>query len=190
MTMRSRRSRSLLPTPGPGSTTTPRWRSGRSQVGVGTGRVQRVGVPRPEAEDERASAGARQALDPVEGREGLPRHRRARRVRRSGLPAPYAQASPGSSGTTCALAATRPTASRPGWSPPRSWPSGCDEQNAEFVPRFLAAGELCCQLFSEPGAGSDLAVTLLPRPTATATSGSSTGRRCGARAPCSRSGAS
>jgi alkylation response protein AidB-like acyl-CoA dehydrogenase len=34
---------------------------------------------------------------------------------------------------------------------------GTDEQRAMLVGRFLAAQELCCQLFSEPGAGSDLA---------------------------------
>ena len=34
---------------------------------------------------------------------------------------------------------------------------GNDEQKASLVPRFLAAREMCCQLFSEPGAGSDLA---------------------------------
>jgi len=34
---------------------------------------------------------------------------------------------------------------------------GSDEQKAMLVGRFLAARELCCQLFSEPNAGSDLA---------------------------------
>ncbi len=34
---------------------------------------------------------------------------------------------------------------------------GTQEQQARFVRRFLRAEELCCQLFSEPGAGSDLA---------------------------------
>jgi alkylation response protein AidB-like acyl-CoA dehydrogenase len=34
---------------------------------------------------------------------------------------------------------------------------GAPAQQEQFVARFLAARELCCQLFSEPGAGSDLA---------------------------------
>jgi alkylation response protein AidB-like acyl-CoA dehydrogenase len=34
---------------------------------------------------------------------------------------------------------------------------GDDSQREQFVARFLAAEQLCCQLFSEPGAGSDLA---------------------------------
>ena len=34
---------------------------------------------------------------------------------------------------------------------------GTPEQRKEFVGKFLAAEELCCQLFSEPTAGSDLA---------------------------------
>ena len=34
---------------------------------------------------------------------------------------------------------------------------GTTEQRATFVRRFRRAEELCCQLFSEPGAGSDLA---------------------------------
>ena len=33
---------------------------------------------------------------------------------------------------------------------------GTDEQKDHFVRRFLRTEELCCQLFSEPGAGSDL----------------------------------
>lgn len=35
---------------------------------------------------------------------------------------------------------------------------GTPDQKDRYVPSFLAAKELCCQLFSEPGAGSDLAV--------------------------------
>jgi alkylation response protein AidB-like acyl-CoA dehydrogenase len=34
---------------------------------------------------------------------------------------------------------------------------GTPDQQAQLIGRFLAARELCCQLFSEPGAGSDLA---------------------------------
>jgi len=34
---------------------------------------------------------------------------------------------------------------------------GSDAQRHRFVRRFVRADELCCQLFSEPGAGSDLA---------------------------------
>ena len=34
---------------------------------------------------------------------------------------------------------------------------GTDEQKEQFVSAFLSADSLCCQLFSEPGAGTDLA---------------------------------
>jgi alkylation response protein AidB-like acyl-CoA dehydrogenase len=34
---------------------------------------------------------------------------------------------------------------------------GTPDQQRRFIPRFVRTEELCCQLFSEPGAGSDLA---------------------------------
>lgn len=34
---------------------------------------------------------------------------------------------------------------------------GTDEQKQRWIPQFVRADTLCCQLFSEPGAGSDLA---------------------------------
>jgi alkylation response protein AidB-like acyl-CoA dehydrogenase len=34
---------------------------------------------------------------------------------------------------------------------------GTDQQKQQFIGKFLRTDELCCQLFSEPGAGSDLA---------------------------------
>jgi alkylation response protein AidB-like acyl-CoA dehydrogenase len=39
---------------------------------------------------------------------------------------------------------------------------GTAEQQRRFIPPFVGGEELCCRLFSEPGAGSDLAGVATP----------------------------
>ena len=58
---------------------------------------------------------------------------------------------------------------------------GTQAQIDEYVRDIVTGTKAWCQLFSEPGAGSDLA-GLTTRACETATSGSSTARRCGRRA--------
>ena len=60
---------------------------------------------------------------------------------------------------------------------------GSDEQKEFFLPKILKGEIHFCIGYSEPGAGTDLAALDARRPSATATSTSSTVRRCGRASP-------
>ena len=64
---------------------------------------------------------------------------------------------------------------------------GSEEQKSRYLRPLFTGEEIWCQLFSEPGSGSDFA-GLSSTGVRTATSGSSTARRCGPRSPISRWG--
>ena len=63
---------------------------------------------------------------------------------------------------------------------------GSDAQKQRYLRPLFTGEEIWCQMFSEPGAGSDVAGLVDACRSATATSGSSTARRCGRRSRTSR----
>ena len=60
-----------------------------------------------------------------------------------------------------------------------------DEVKEAYLRHMYRGDIVACQLFSEPGSGSRPGRRCRPGPSATVTSGSSTGRRCGRRVPSS-----
>ena len=100
--------------------------------------------------------------------------------------APEARSTSELSARRRARSRTAATRSATAWARRRSSRTAPTTQKQRYLRPLFTGEEIWCQLFSEPGAGSDVAGLVDARACATATSGSSTARRCGPRSPTSR----
>ena len=160
--------------PAPARARAPRGR--RARPGARSGAVVAEVAAAPDSGRAAPAAGRRPGCSPRTG----PRRgagggaRRAARHRRGARRPPHVH---------------RPHLAVGAWALPTIIAHGTAEQQERWVGPTLRGELVWCQLFSEPGAGSDLAA-LSTRATRATAAGCSTARRCGRRSPCAPTGAS
>ena len=180
----------LPPLPAPAPSRSPRSWTARATPRRDTARLVRPGVARTptstcpeEAERYRAEARAFVAtLDGLDARgppraPGRVRATSCRTGRRRGA-ATRPPPSSSSSSRSCA-ASTCPTCGITGWNIQTISQHGTPEQAERWVGPTLRGEITWCQLFSEPGAGSDAAGDRAPAACASTAGGGSPARRCG-----------